>query len=221
MSKSKSSVYDVEVEVAQGLDPVGPVAAVPLAEPGARHRVLEGRQDAVADVLVQRHAALEGPAADHHPRAEHRVGAAVEDRGDDVLDDLGGVLPVAVEQDHDVEAVAHRPGVAGLLVAAVAEVLLVAHDRQREVLVGPVGEADRVRVVLARVVGEEDVVDGGAERPAGAGRGCCTRVVAALYATTRTPTRGDEMTSAGSTLMVRSSRRRCRPAYGGSRNDGV
>ena len=60
-----------------------------------------------------------------HPRAEDRVGLAADERGDQVLDALGGVLAVAVQQDDDVEAVLDRPAVAGLLVAAVAEVALV------------------------------------------------------------------------------------------------
>ena len=63
-----------------------------------------------------------------HPRAEHRVGLAVDDRRDDLVHHLRGVLPVAVEQDDDVPAVLDGVAVAGLLVAAVAEVAVVAHD---------------------------------------------------------------------------------------------
>ena len=44
------------------------------------------------------------------------------ERRDDLRQVLGGVLPVAVEQDDDVEPVLDRPAVPGLLVAAVAEV---------------------------------------------------------------------------------------------------
>ena len=66
------------------------------------------------------------PPAGQHPRAEHGVGTAVDERGDDVFDHLGRVLPVAVEQHDDVEAVVDRPAVPALLVAAVAEVAIVA-----------------------------------------------------------------------------------------------
>ena len=46
----------LERDVTEGVDPVGPIAAVPLAEVHAGHRVLVPAQDAVAEVLVHRHA---------------------------------------------------------------------------------------------------------------------------------------------------------------------
>ena len=60
--------------------------------------------------------------------------APSDERGDQVLDDLRRVLAVAVEQDDDVEAVVDRPAVAALLVAAVAEVAVVADDGERQLI---------------------------------------------------------------------------------------
>ena len=94
-----------------------------------------------------------------HPRAEHGVGAALGERGDEILDDLGRVLTVAVEQHDDVEAVVDRPAVAALLVPAVAEVAWLAHDRQRQVGRFLVGEADLVGGVGAGVIAHEDLFD--------------------------------------------------------------
>ena len=80
--------------------------------------------------------------------------------GDEVLDDLGRVLAVAVEQDHDVEVVLDGPLVGRLLVAAVAEVLGPADDRQRKVGLGCwYSVPDRVGAVAAGVVADDDLGD--------------------------------------------------------------
>ena len=99
-----------------------------------------------------------------HPRAEHGVGLAALERRHHVGEQLGRVLAVAVEQHDDVEAVVDRPLVAGLLVAAVAEVPRVADDLERQV-VGQllVAERHEVGAVLAGVVADEDFADPGAE----------------------------------------------------------
>ena len=57
------------------------------------------------DVLVQRHAALAGRALDHDAGAEDGVGFARQQRGQDLGQRLGCVLPVAVEHHDDVEPV--------------------------------------------------------------------------------------------------------------------
>ena len=125
-----------ERHVGEGIDAVGAVAGVPLAEREAAARgVLEAGEDAVADELVHRHAPGARLPAEQHARSEHRVGGAVEDRGEHLVHHLRRVLPVAVQQDDGVPAVLDRVAVAGLLVAAVAEVALVAHHGDRQ----PVG----------------------------------------------------------------------------------
>ena len=62
-------------------------------------------QNAVARVLVERHAAFERAAVvGHHARPEHRVRLARHQSVIHVRQDFGGVLPVAVQQHDDVEA---------------------------------------------------------------------------------------------------------------------
>ena len=72
---------------------------------------------------------------------------------------LGRVLSVAVEHDHDVEAVLDGEVVAGLLVAAVAEVLGLADEGDGQVGDLLVAEADQVGRVLAVVVADDDLLD--------------------------------------------------------------
>ena len=148
-----------QVEVAESVHPVGAIAAVPLREVQAGQPVLEPGQDSVADVLVERHPAGAGTAGLDHPRAEHCVRVSRHQGRDDVLDALGCVLPVTVEEDDHVEAPFDRPCVAGLLVSPVAEVAVVPHDRERQG--GPVLElqSDLVGAVGAGVVTHQDVVD--------------------------------------------------------------
>ena len=126
-------VVAVEGEVPQGGDRVGPVARVPLRERRAGGDVLDPGEDLVADVLVERHAAPAGGPLVEHAGAEHRVGLAPFERGHHVRQRLGCVLPVGVEHHHDVEVVVDRPVVAGLLVAAVAQVAGVADDLEGQV----------------------------------------------------------------------------------------
>ena len=57
----------VERDRAERVDAVGAVPAVPLAEVGADHGVLEPRQDPVPHVLVERHPTPAGRARLHHP----------------------------------------------------------------------------------------------------------------------------------------------------------
>ena len=85
------------------------------------------------DELVERHAALSGRPLDHGPRAEDGVGLLVQQRGQDLGERFGCVLAIAVEHHDDVEAVLDGQLVAGLLVAAVAEVGRLPDQRDRKV----------------------------------------------------------------------------------------
>ena len=67
-----------------------------------------------------------------HPRPEHRVGLAVAQRPHQIGQALRRVLPVAVHQRDEVEAVLDGEVVADLLVAAVALVDRVEEHVQRE-----------------------------------------------------------------------------------------
>ena len=70
------------------------------------------------------------PARDHHARAQDHVRAALANRPDHLGDDRRIVLAVGVEHHHDRRPVAQRLHVAGLLVAAVADVVGVADGLQ-------------------------------------------------------------------------------------------
>ena len=103
--------------------------------------------------------------------------------------DSGRVLAVAVEQHHDVEVVLDRPVVAGLLVAAVAEVARVADDLEGQVGAELlVAEADQVGAVLAGVVADSTLVMR-LRKASGMRSRTVASVDAALYATTRMPMR--------------------------------
>ena len=91
-----------------------------LAQRAAEDAVLEPGEDPVADELVEGHPAPQGRTRRQHARAEHGVGLALEERLDEVGQALRRVLPVAVDERHEVEAPLDRVVVADLLVAAVA-----------------------------------------------------------------------------------------------------
>ena len=154
----------LEGQPSQRLDRVRPVARVPLGQPDAGHGVLDRGQDAVADELVQRHAATARRAGVEHAGAEHGVGLAGEQRGDHLGEQLGGVLAVAVQQHDDVEVRVDRGAVAPLLVAAVAKVLLVAGHLDGQIGIELlVADGDQVRLVLAVVVADDHAGDRRAE----------------------------------------------------------
>ena len=144
-------------QVAQHVDPVGPVARVPLAELDAGELVLGRGQDLVADELVERHVAPQGRTPLEHARAEHGVGLALEERLDHLADALGGVLPVAVQQHDHVPPVVDGVLVARLLVSAVPEVAGVTDDRDGDVVEGVVGAGDGFGVVAREVVLDQDL----------------------------------------------------------------
>jgi len=76
---------------------------VPLRQRGADQRVLHPGEDPIADELVPGHAAAPRRPRLEHPGAEHDVALVPLERADEVLEPLRRVLPVAVQQHHDVE----------------------------------------------------------------------------------------------------------------------
>ena len=150
----------VEGDLLERLGGVQPVAGVELAQVGAEHGVFKARQNLVSDILVERHAALPSSTLRHHARPEDRVRFAALEWREELAEGLGGVLAIAVQKRDDVVALLDRILVAADLVAAVAEVFLVAEDAQLGFAVQVlVAEADEIGVVLARVVEDEDLVD--------------------------------------------------------------
>ena len=114
-------------------DAVGAEAGVELRQLRAEQPVLQEREDLVPDELVERHAALAAPTPGTSMREPITASAAPsrmrrQQRGYG----LGRILPVAVEQHDDVEAVADRVLVPELLVPAVALVLGVVEHCDRD-----------------------------------------------------------------------------------------
>ncbi len=149
----------LEGDLLQGVDRVGAVSRVELGQLGPEGGVLEPREDPVAHVLVEGHPALAGGALDHGPGPEDGVGLAGDEGGKDVGQRLRRVLAVTVEHDHDVEPVLDGQAVAGLLVAAVAEVVRLADEGDGQVGDLLVAEPDQVGRVLAVVVADDDLFD--------------------------------------------------------------
>jgi hypothetical protein len=132
---------------------VGAKAAVPVAEVLAGEQVLDQRQPAVGQVLDPRHAAGQRlpPRAD--AVAEYHVADVEVEHGQRRRQDPRVVLVVRVQHDDVVGTASERLPVAGLLVAAVAEVPRVDDDVDPQ----PAGDGDGV--VAARVVDHHHLVE--------------------------------------------------------------
>ena len=130
-----------------------------LGEVGAERRILESGEDAVPDVLVEWHATLACGSPDHDAGAEHRFGLTSDERRQDVGQRLRRILTVAVEHDDDVEAVLDRHLVAGLLVAAIAEIGRLPDERDRQIGDLLVTQSDEVGRVLTVIVADDHLFD--------------------------------------------------------------
>ena len=150
----------LERDLPQRIRAVRPVPGVPLAELHTREGVLDPGEDAVAEILVSRHATAARSTWGEHPRPKHRVAHAVLERLDDLRQHLGCVLAVTVEENNDVDVVIDRPPATRFLVASIAQVLLVSHDSQGQVsLELLVPETDEIRGVITGVITDEYMVD--------------------------------------------------------------
>src|SRR5579885_333349 len=112
-----------EVDLLEGVKIIGPVSTMKLGEIQSESAVFKVGQDAVADVFISRHAALERAAVIlHHARSEDGVSRAGDDRMVHAVQDLRRILAVAVQQHDRVEALFYEIAVPGLLIAAIAKV---------------------------------------------------------------------------------------------------
>src|SRR5487761_1213221 len=102
------------------------------------HAVFDTRQESAAEHLPPWHSGLRWIQPEP-ARSKHDVGFPLLDDPAEVGNDGRIVLAVRVEHDHDVGAHLERVPIAGLLVAAVAKVLLVPDDIEAE----RGGDADR------------------------------------------------------------------------------
>jgi hypothetical protein len=109
---------------------VGAVAGVELVQAHAGEAVLQAGQHDVAEELVARHAALERVGLVDHARAQDHVGAVVDERGEHLGEDFGGILAIGMQHDDDIHAAVDGVLEADLLVAAIALVGPVAQHMQ-------------------------------------------------------------------------------------------
>jgi len=155
----------------QELPGVPPEAAVPLAQVLAGEHVFEQRQAPVRQVLDPGHA----PRKRLAPGADAVAEDQVEDPQAEDLDrrrhQPGVVLVVRMDHDHVVGAPIERLPVAGLLITPVAEVPLVADERDRQAL------GDLRCVVPARVVDHDHLVAAAVREPGKRGLQGLGRVV--------------------------------------------
>jgi hypothetical protein len=158
-----------EVDRFQHLAAEGAIARMELGEPEPERLVLDAREEAVGEVLPPGHPLLDGRTAALEPRAEHKVGLPLHDGLDDLRHQGRVVLIVRMDHDHDVGAGPERLRVTGLLVGAVAVVLVVDEDLEPQL------PRDLERLVGGAVVHQDDQVDrvlrqllvGEAQGPAG------------------------------------------------------
>ena len=131
---------------------VGAVARVQVGQLGLEHAVLDTGQGAVGESLVEGHAGLLRRPGDHHARAEYQVGLSRTDRLDQLGDQLRLVLAVGVQHDDDLRVALERLEIAGLLVAAVTDVVRMPDDAHSE------PARDLERLIGGAVVDEDDLV---------------------------------------------------------------
>ncbi len=152
LSKTKSSEFSSSGSVCKQFAGEGAEAGVVLGELDAEEEVLKCGEQAVGDVLVERHSALERACAEN-ARAEDHVVDAAGDHAGHGGDEEGRVLVVGMNHDDDVGAGGERFAIAGLLIAAVAVIGVVDEGLHAELF----GESGGL--VLAGVVDEDLDVD--------------------------------------------------------------
>ena len=143
----------VEVDAPQHLARIGPIAGMVFRQLVAHQQVLEEGEAAVGDILVDRHASFQRALTQNTGGEDHLINP-VGDEVDHRLQEERRVLVVGMEHHDDVRPDLERLVVAGLLVAAVAFVLIVLDDIFDAQLLGHLD-----RVVAAAVVDQDDVVD--------------------------------------------------------------
>jgi hypothetical protein len=145
-----------QVEFGQGVHVVGSVTRMKLRQSRPQGPVLQRGQYPVPEIFVQRHPAVSGSARLHHPRSEHGIAFATDQRLDHRRDQLGRILAVPVQEHDDIEVMFDGEPISGLLIAAVTEIPGVPDHRDRQI-VGerPVAQTDEICSVVAGVVADE------------------------------------------------------------------
>jgi len=118
----------LEGNTAQKPGCVGAIAGVVLAQAFPGQPILESRQNAVSNPLVERHSASTSTARLQHARAENDVGVPAAPGGYDLGQQLRRILTVTVKKDDQVITTIDGHAVAKLLVAAISLIDRVAEN---------------------------------------------------------------------------------------------
>ena len=94
--------------------------------------IFDPRQDLVPHKLIQGHPALAGAVRREHPRAEDRIRFALSQRFKEHGQALGSVLPVSMQQSHEVVTFFNCVLISDFLVPAIALVYRVIEHANRE-----------------------------------------------------------------------------------------
>ncbi len=88
----------IEVDARQGVQIICAVAAVELRQIQPQRAILENREDTVADIFIERHAALQRSAIRlHHARSENGVRFTRHDGMVNMRENFGRILAVAMQ----------------------------------------------------------------------------------------------------------------------------
>src|SRR5438552_818230 len=101
-------------------------------KPGPEQSILERRENAVADELVERHSTLEGIGPWDHARAEDNISFADAQWFNEGWQHFRSILSVAVQKRDEVEAFYDRIMEADLLIAPISLIDRIVQDREPE-----------------------------------------------------------------------------------------
>src|SRR5690349_18229805 len=107
-----------------------------LGERRPEQPILNAGKDLVADELIERHPAAPRRAAVEHSGSENRVGLAIDQRLEKIVQAFRRILPVSMNESDDVELLPDRVMKSDLLVPAISLVDRIEQDRSRERSVG-------------------------------------------------------------------------------------
>ncbi len=111
------------------------ISGVQLREMRTQDPVLAGCQEPVGEYLVSRHVVRRRTAGPQKPGAQYEISLTTLDGLDDVRDESRVVLTVRMQHHHDVGPALESLQVAGLLVAAVSQVMPMDDDIDTEIRV--------------------------------------------------------------------------------------
>src|SRR5688572_27019930 len=127
----KNIRVEIEWNPPQELDRAHFVAGVKFAQLASQDTILIPTQNAVPDIFVERHPALERISAHEHARSQHHIRVPLRERLQQLGKHFRRVLAIAVDQRHEIESTLDGIVIAKLLIAAVTLVYGIRQDGQR------------------------------------------------------------------------------------------